>query len=50
MAADSNTDRKVRNEVEATGGTKRPGLIYVLGASVVLVLVAFAVVWAFQSH
>lgn len=44
------SDPKVRNEVEATQGTKKPGLIYVLVAGLVLVVILFAIVWLSQSH
>lgn len=45
MALDPNQNI-ARNEVEASQGTTRPKLIYVLGAALVLVLIAFAIVWA----
>ena len=44
------SDPKVKNEVEASQGTKTPGLIYVLIAGVVLVIIAFGIVWSFQHH
>ena len=44
MASDPN-EHIQRNQVEARQGTTRPNLIYVLVAGVVLVIIAFAVVW-----
>ena len=44
MASDPN-EKIERNTVEARQGTSRPGLIYVLGAGLVLVIVAFVIVW-----
>jgi hypothetical protein len=49
MASDPNANIQ-RNPVEATQGTKRPGLIYVLGGGLVLILIVFAVIWLAQSH
>lgn len=34
-----------RNEVEATQGSKAPKLVFVLGAGLLLVIIAFALVW-----
>ena len=45
MASDPNQDIR-KNQVEARQGTNRPGVIYVLIASVILIIVAFAIVWA----
>ncbi len=50
MASDSNTDPKARNEVEASQGIKGQGLMYVLVGGIALVLVVFAILWAFQGH
>ena len=45
MSSDPNQDIS-KNQVEAKQGSNRPGVIYVLIASVILVIVAFAIVWA----
>ena len=47
MASDPNQDIR-KNPVEAKQGTDRPKMIYVLGASVVLILVVFIVIWSMQ--
>ncbi len=44
MVSDPNADIK-RNQVEAKQGTNRPKMIYVLVASVALIVVGFVVVW-----
>ncbi len=44
MASDPNADIQ-RNQVQAKQGTNRPKMIYVLVASVVLVVVLFIVAW-----
>ena len=49
MASDPNEKIKI-DTVGARQGSTRPNLVYVLGAAVVLVLIAFAVVWAMQKH
>ena len=49
MASDPNQDIK-KSTVEVRQGTNRPKMIYVLGASVVLIIVVFAIIWAMQSH
>ena len=47
MASDPNqTIRKT--PIEASQGTSRPKMIYVLGASVVLIVVVFAIIWSMQ--
>ena len=38
-----------RNEVEARQGTNRPKVIYVLVASVALIIIAFVAVWLFTT-
>ena len=48
MASDPNQEIK-RNTVEARQGSTRPGVIYVLIGGVVLVLVAFAIIWLAQG-
>ena len=45
MASDPNQEI-VKDTVPARQGTTKPKLIYVLGASVVLIVVVFAIVWA----
>ncbi len=47
MASDPNADIKL-NEVQARQGSRRPNLIYVLVASVALIIVAFGGVWLFS--
>ncbi len=37
------------NETEATGGVKNQGVIYVLGISLLLVVVALSVIWIFGA-
>ncbi len=37
------------DEVEATGGVKRQGVRYVLGFSLLLVVVAMSAIWIFGS-
>ena len=49
MASDPNADI-TRNKVEARQGTNRPKVIYVLVASVALVVVAFVVASLFYQH
>ena len=44
MASDPNADVQ-RNQVQAKQGTNRPKMIYVLVASVALIVVGFVVVW-----
>ncbi len=44
MASDPNADIS-KNQVEARQGTNRPKVIYVLVASVALVIVLFVVAW-----
>ena len=44
MVSDPNTPIE-RNQVEARQGTTRPRVIYVLVASVALIVVGFVVVW-----
>ncbi len=44
MVSDPNADIQ-RNQVEARQGTNRPKVIYVLVASVALIVVGFIVVW-----
>lgn len=44
MASDPNEDI-ARNQVEARQGTSRPGLIYVLGGGLVLIIIVFGIVW-----
>ncbi len=44
MASDPNADIS-KNQVEARQGTNRPKVIYVLVASVVLIIVAFVVAY-----
>ena len=44
MASDPNADIQ-RNPVQAKQGTNRPRVIYVLAASVALIVVGFVVVW-----
>ena len=44
MASDPNADIS-KNQVEARQGTNRPKVIYVLVASVILIIVAFFVAW-----
>lgn len=44
MASDPNADIQ-KNQVQARQGTNRPKLIYVLVASVALVIVLFIVAW-----
>jgi hypothetical protein len=46
MASDPN-QKIVKNEVQARQGSTRPKVIYVLVASVVLIIVAFGLVWTF---
>ena len=46
MASDPN-EMIEKNEVQARQGTRKPNLVYVLGASVVLIIVAFGLIWAF---
>lgn len=38
-------DRPVVNNVEARQGTTRPGLRYVLAGGLILIVIAFALVW-----
>jgi flagellar biosynthesis/type III secretory pathway M-ring protein FliF/YscJ len=47
MASDPNANIKL-NQVEARQGTRAPKLVYVLAASVALVVVVFAIIWATQ--
>ena len=47
MASDPN-QKIVKNEVQARQGSRKPNLIYVLVASVVLIIVAFGLIWVFQ--
>ena len=49
MASDPNQDIE-RGTVEARQGSTKPGVIYVLIGGVVLVLIAFAVIWSMQGH
>ena len=44
MVSDPNADIQ-RNQVQARQGTNRPKVIYVLVASVALIVVGFVVVW-----
>ncbi len=47
MASDPNADIEL-NAVQARQGTRKPNLIYVLVASVALIIIAFAGVWFFS--
>ena len=49
MASDPNANIS-KTTVDARQGSTRPNLIYVLGASMVLVIVAFAIVWMSTKH
>ena len=49
MTSDPNADI-TRNKVEARQGTNRPKMIYVLIASVALIVVAFLVASMFYQH
>jgi hypothetical protein len=49
MASDHNTT-VTKTPVEARQGSTRPNLIYVLGASLILVIAAFAIVWLSTGH
>ena len=44
------TEQTTKNPVEARQGTRKPNLIYVLAASLLLVIVAFGAVWFATSH
>ena len=48
MVSDPNAKIE-RNQVEARQGTTRPKVIYVLVASVALIIIAFIVVWLFTT-
>ena len=47
MASDPNADIKL-NEVQARQGSRKPNLVYVLAASVALIILAFGGVWLFS--
>lgn len=49
MASDPNADIS-RNKVEARQGTNRPRVIYVLVASVALIILAFVLASTFFQH
>ncbi len=49
MASDPNADIS-RNKTEARQGTNRPKVIYVLVASVALIIVAFFIASMFYQH
>ena len=48
MASDPN-EKIVKNEVQARQGSRKPNLIYVLAAGIVLIIVAFGLVWTFTQ-
>ena len=48
MASDPNADIS-KNPVQARQGTNRPKVIYVLVASVILIVVAFVVAWLIST-
>ncbi len=48
MASDPN-QKIVKNEVQARQGSRKPNLIYVLVASVILIIVLFGLVWTFTK-
>ena len=47
MASDPNANIEM-SPVEAKQGTNRPKMVYVLAASVVLIVVVFAIIWSTQ--